>query len=344
MNMRSRHPFSFVPTAWRHETSRTIESADTGGLADIRHPSRTRLAWLTPSRGPRGLEAARNRFYWLLVTPSLVVLAAITVVPVGFTVLASFTGFDVIRPGSFSYTGLSNYWQLTQEPLFWNSLLVQARLTVGGVGLQMLSGVGLALLLSGDSVLARALRACFLLPIVVPPIVVGLMWRILFTPTISPLNYYLSFFGLNPEWLGKPGLAIIALIVADTWQFMPFVFLIVLANLQVLPEEVLEAADIDGASRWQRVVHVVLPLIRPTLIVVLLFRLIDSVKAFPLIFIMTSGGPAGATLATNYYAYNQSFTYTFIGFGSAIIVVVVSMVMLLSYAVSRWNQQRGAVA
>ena len=321
-----------------------IGTTDGGDAREALPSSRVPFARLGPRRQPGGLGAVRNRFYWLLVTPSLVVLAIITVGPVVYTFLASFTGFDVIRPGSFSYTGLSNYWQLTQEPLFWNSLLVQARLTVGGVGLQMLLGVGLALLLSGDSLLARTLRGCFLLPIVVPPIIVGLMWRILFTPTISPVNYYLSFLGLNPEWLGKPGLAIIALIVADTWQFMPFVFLIVLANLQVLPEEVLEAADIDGASRWQRVIHVVLPLIRPTLIVVLLFRLIDSVKAFPLIFIMTSGGPAGATLAINYYAYNQSFTYTFIGFGSAIIVVVVSIVMLFSYAVSRWNQRRGAVA
>ncbi len=321
-----------------------MDYSDTGGLAEIRYRSHTRFTGIGFRRGSQGLEAARTRFYWLLITPSLVVLAVITLVPVVYTFLASFTGFDLIKPGSFTYTGLSNYRQLTREPLFWNSLLVQVKLTLGGVGLQMLLGVGLALLLSGDSLLARALRACFLLPIVVPPVIAGLMWRVLFTPTISPLNYYLSFFGLNPEWLGKPGLAVIALIVADTWQFMPFVFLIVLASLQALPEEVLEAADIDGASRWQRVAHVVLPLIRPTLIVVLLFRLIDSVKAFALIFIMTSGGPAGATLATNYYAYLQSFMYTFIGFGSAIIVIVVSMVMLLSYAVSRWNQRRGAVA
>jgi multiple sugar transport system permease protein len=304
-----------------------------------------RRAWLQSPRRLRGFEAVRNHFYWMLIAPSLAVLAIITVVPMVYTVLASFTGFDITQPGSFfSFRGLSNYREVANDPLFWNSLIVQAQMTVGGVALQMLIGVGLALLLTADTPLAHILRACFLLPIVMPPIVVGLMWRVLFTPTISPLNYYLGFLGLNPEWLGKPGLAIVALIVADTWQFTPFVFLVVLANLQVLPEEVLEAAAIDGASRWQRVVHVILPLIRPTLIVVLLFRLIDSVKTFTLIFIMTSGGPAGATLVTNFYAYMQSFKYTFIGFGSAITVVLVSMVMILSYAVSRWNERRGVVA
>jgi multiple sugar transport system permease protein len=139
----------------------------------------------------------------------------------------------------------------------------------------------------------------------------------------------------QPAWLVDPSLAIWALIIADVWQWSPFVFLMLLAALQMLPEEPLEAARIDGASSWQIFRHITLPLLRPVLLLAALFRLIDSIKAFPNIFIMTGGGPGTATEATNYYAYLQGFSYTYIGFSSAITVVMLVATFALSWGVIR---------
>jgi len=153
---------------------------------------------------------------------------------------------------------------------------------------------------------------------------------------VSVLNWLLGLAGLpQPAWLTHPTLALWAIIIADVWEWFPFVLLIMLAALQMMPEEPLEAAAIDGASRWQVFRHVELPLLKPVLVVAGLFRLIDSMKAFPLIFIMTAGGPGVATEPTNYYAYLQGFSYTFIGFSSAITVVMLAVTFVLSLAIIR---------
>jgi ABC-type sugar transport system permease subunit len=137
-----------------------------------------------------------------------------------------------------------------------------------------------------------------------PPIVVAIIWKVLFTPDISVLNWGLGLLGLRqPAWLSDPSLALPAIAIADIWEWFPFTMLMLLAALQMMPDEPLEAARIDGASAWQVFLHIVLPLLRPALVVTALFRLIESVKAFPLIFVMTGGGPGTVTEATNYYAY-----------------------------------------
>jgi multiple sugar transport system permease protein len=171
---------------------------------------------------------------------------------------------------------------------------------------------------------------------VLPPVVVALTWKILFTPDVSVVNWLLSLVGIaGPAWLVDPTLALWALVIADVWQWTPFVVLMLLAALQMLPEEPLEAARIDGASGWQIFLYIILPLLKPVLLVAGLFRLIDSVKAFPNIFIMTGGGPGVATEATNYYAYLQGFSYTFLGYSSAITVVMLIATFALSCTVIR---------
>jgi multiple sugar transport system permease protein len=166
---------------------------------------------------------------------------------------------------------------------------------------------------------------------VMPPVVVALIWKILFTPDISILDWTLGLLGLpQPAWLADPRLALWAIIVADVWEWFPFVMLMLLAALQMLPAEPLEAARLDGASRWQVFRHITLPLLKPAIVVATLFRLIDSVKAFPHIFIMTGGGPGTATEVTNFYAYLQGFSYTYIGYSSAVIVVMLIATLLMS--------------
>ena len=196
--------------------------------------------------------------------------------------------------------------------------------------------LGIALLLNGPSKLLAATRAVFLIPMVLPPIVVALIWKIMYTPDVSPLHRSLEFIGFPiSSLITDPDLALYAIAIADTWEWFPFTMLMVLAALQMIPDEPLEAAQIDGAGYWQTFWHIVYPHIRPTIVVAALFRLIDSIKAFPLIYMLTNGGPGTQTEATNYYAFVEAFNFSYWGYASAIAVVLVAAVFVLSWTISR---------
>jgi multiple sugar transport system permease protein len=276
----------------------------------------------------------RTRFFWILLSPALAVLAVVTIVPFLFLFSTSLTPLNLARPATwwdFS-APLANFVELLDDHRFLNSLGVQLRLSVFTVGFQLLLGLAAALLLNSRLRFLEALRALFIIPMVLPPIVVAIMWKVLFTPDISVLNWVLGLLGLpQPAWLAHPSLALPAIIIADVWEWFPFTLLMLLAALQMIPAEPLEAARIDGAGAWQVFRHVVLPLLRPAIVVTVLFRLIESVKAFPLIFVMTGGGPGTVTEATNYYAFLQGFNYSLIGYSAAISVVVLASVLAISY-------------
>lgn len=278
----------------------------------------------------------RTRFFWILLSPALGVLAVVTLVPFLFLFSTSLTPLNLARPATwwdFS-APLANFLELLSDHRFINSLGIQVRLSVFTVGFQLLLGLGAALLLNSRLRFVEAIRSLFIIPMVLPPIVVAIMWKVLFTPDISVLNWALGVLGLpQPAWLAHPRLALPAIIIADIWEWFPFTLLMLLAALQMMPPEPLEAARIDGANAWQVFRHVVLPLLRPAIVVTVLFRLIESVKAFPLIFVMTGGGPGTVTEVTNYYAFLQGFTYSLIGYSAAISVVVLGSVMGVSFLI-----------
>lgn len=278
----------------------------------------------------------RTRFYWLLVSPALAVLAVVTIAPFLFLLSTSLTPLNLARPATwwdFS-APLANFVELLDDHRFLDSLGVQLRLSIFTVAFQLLLGLGAALLLNSRLRFLEAIRALFIIPMVLPPIVVAIMWKVLFTPDISVLNWILGVLGLpQPAWLAHPRLALPAIIIADIWEWFPFALLMLLAALQMMPTEPLEAARIDGAGHWQVFRYVVLPLLRPAIVVTVLFRLIESVKAFPLIFVMTGGGPGTVTEATNYYAFLQGFNYSLIGYAAAISVVVLASVLGISYVI-----------
>ncbi|MDO8300856.1 carbohydrate ABC transporter permease, partial [Lacisediminimonas sp.] len=209
---------------------------------------------------------------------------------------------------------------------------VQIKLSIASVVLQMLAGLGVALLLNENTRMRLWARSGMLIPMVLPPIVVGITWLALFTVDISPIHRALAWVGLPVgPLLTNPSTALWAIVFAGTWEHFPFAMLMSLAALQMVPESPIEAARIDGASRWQIFWHVRLPFIMPTLVVAGLFILIDSVKAFPLIFIMTDGGPGEVTEVTNFYVYRQAFTFSLWGYGSAIATTMLAAVFLISY-------------
>ena len=294
------------------------------------------LPWPLARPARRSWVRARRVVFVGFVMPAVIVLALVTVLPLLYLVVTSFTPLDLTNPASRRWTGLTNYRQLAADGRFWNSVWVQAQLSFWTVALQMVIGFAIALLLNGRMRFLELVRAIFIVPMVLPPVVVALIWKILFTPDISILDWSLGLLGLpQPAWLADPKLALWAVIVADVWEWFPFVMLMLLAALQMLPSDPLEAARLDGASRWQVFRYVTVPLLKPAIVVATLFRLIDSVKAFPHIFIMTGGGPGTTTEVTNFYAYLQGFSYTYVGYSSAIIVVMLLATFGMSLGVLR---------
>lgn len=265
-------------------------------------------------------------------------LAGVTILPVIFLVAVSLTQFDLARPATWTDFSrpLVGYQRVLHDARFANSLVVQVKLSAATVALQLGLGLVGALLLNVRSRFSTLARALLLIPMVLPPIVGAIIWKVLFAPEISPINWLLGLLGLpQPAWLAQPGLALISIVIADVWQWVPFPLLAALAALQMIPLELNDAARVDGASSLRVFWHITLPFIRPTLFVVALFRTIDSLKAFPLIFVMTEGGPGTATEATNYYAYLQGFSFGFIGYSSGMAFIMLAMTFALSVAIVR---------
>ena len=287
------------------------------------------------------MRTAHREWRWFLtlcLAPSLGVLFVVTLAPMVYLLVTSLTPLNLTNPDTlFDFSQpFANYELLPRDERFLNSLWVQAKLSFWTVSLQLVIGVLFALLLNLRSTLILAVRTVFLIPMVLPPIVVAIIWKVLYTPDISPVHWVLRSMGWDvPALITDPNWALPAIIVADTWEWFPLTMLMVLAALQTLPEELLDAARVDGASRVQTTIYVVLPYIRGTLMVAGLFRLIDSIKAFPLIYLLTDGGPGSVTEVTNYYAFQQAFNFSYLGFSSAVTMVLVVAVLLLSWWIVR---------
>jgi multiple sugar transport system permease protein len=286
----------------------------------------------------------RRRFAWYLLWPTLVVLLVVTLLPTLYLLVTSFTPLNLTEPGTawdFSQP-LVNYGLLLGDGRLHDSLWTQAKLSFWTVGLQLVLGLLFALLLNLRSRLLAALRTVFLIPMVLPPIVVAIIWKVLYTPDISPFYWLFATLGWDvPSLITNANWALTAIVVADTWEWFPFTMLMILAALQMMPEEYVDAARIDGANVVQMTLYVTLPYLKGVLLVAGLFRLIDSIKAFPLIFILTDGGPGTVTEVTNYYSYIQAFNFSYLGYSSAITVVLVAITVLLSWLVIRmvgWGQ------
>lgn len=287
---------------------------------------------------PASWQAEQRRAFLLGLSPSLAVLLLITLVPAAALLVASFTPLSLTDPAaSFRFDDpLVNYRQLLHDDRFLGSIAVQLKLSASSVALQLATGLGLALLLNGKSRVLDGAKTLLLIPMVLPPIVVALIWKIIYTPDVSPMHRVLEHIGLPVRSLiADPDTALWAISLADTWQWFPFTMLMVLASLQMIPDDPIEAATLEGANRWQLFRHIVFPYIRPVLVVCGLFRLIDSFKAFPLIYVLTNGGPGNVTEVTNYYGFIQAFNFSYWGYASAIATVMLAGVFVLSWLVGK---------
>ena len=232
---------------------------------------------------------------YVFIAPAIIIMGLALLYPLGYMIYGSFRDWDPSQSiGETDFVGLKNYITLWFDPAFRESLTVTLVFAISVVSAELVLGVGLALLLDRNIRGMSVLRTLFILPMMIAPVVVGLMWRYMYHPTVGNFNRTLKNLGFEGvDWLGQN--ALLSVIIADIWQWTPFIFILSLAALQSLPRSALEAARIDGATGWQQVIHIKLPLMMPVLIVTALLRLIDAFKVLEVILVMTEGGPGLST-------------------------------------------------
>jgi multiple sugar transport system permease protein len=274
----------------------------------------------------------------LLLMPATVLLLLVVGVPILRVLQLSLCRVELGDGLTITWAGPGSFLRLWGDARWWSALANTAVFTGGSVALEMTLGTGFALLLHERFRGRGAVRALVVLPWALPTAVIALAWAWIFNDTFGVLNDLLGRLGLLSDpvaWLGRPGTAMLSLIIADVWKTTPFVTLIVLAGLQGIPDQVVEAARVDGLSAAQRLRRVVLPLLGPSLLVALAFRTVQAYGAFDLPYVMTGGGPGGSTETVSLYAYQNYFRYLDFGYGSAVVVQGVALVALLAAAGSR---------
>lgn len=287
---------------------------------------------------PMNLRARWARFLkgatpYLFIAPTVLVLLTILVYPMIQTLLYSFESYSLLRPDARTYIGLDNYRRLLNDSQFWTSLRVTLVYTAVAVAIEFVLGMALALLLNRNIVGRRLIRTVILLPFFSTPVVIALAWKLMLHTEFGLVNYLLSVVGLTPQnWFG-PGLALPSLIGIEVWQHTSFVVLILLAGLQALPHEPIEAAIIDGANRWQLFTQVTLPLLRPVILVALVFRTMFTLRVFDTIWVLTGGGPADETRTFSIGIYLSGFRQFELGYGAALswVLMLITMAVSLVY-------------
>ena len=262
--------------------------------------------------------------YWMLI-PAVAFTLLLIGLPFLYTIYLSLHQFVFGKDAVFNAG--RNYLLMLQDRLFWNGLWVTLLLYGISLTLQMLFGLYLGMLLD-RSVRGRGLlRTILISPFVMPSVVVGMMWLVILDPSIGAANYVLESLGLpRNTWLASPLLVVPTIALIDTWQWTPFVALIILGGMQVLPIEPYEAASIDGAKRWQTFRYITLPLLRPAMITAATLRSVDLLRFFDTIYITTQGGPSNASTTLNIYAFRVGFEFFDIGYASAQMITLLAIV------------------
>ena len=254
---------------------------------------------------------APQRFLpYYLSLPALIALIGI-LYPFILGVYYTFTNYVLTSPDNINFIGLKNYIEIFSDPRFWHAFKITLIYAFSVVIIELCVGLGVAMMLNHPFPGVQILRSLLIIPMMIPPIVSALMWKVILLPTNQGvLNYLLSFLGISPvAWLGSTSTALLSLIIIDVWIFSPFAILIFLAGMQSLPKEPFEAASVDGASGWFVFRKLTLPMLTPSIILITLFRLIDSLKIFDTIYATTKGGPANATTTLHIHSYYEAIRW-----------------------------------
>jgi multiple sugar transport system permease protein len=276
---------------------------------------------------------------YLLLAPTVAVLLALSIYPLIYSVKVSF------QSGANAAWSIQNFARLFSDKFFLAALWHTLVYATVALTFEFLLGLALALLLNEALRGRNIFRALLLVPMMLPPVVVGVVWRLMLNPNFGAINGTLKSAGVNTvalTWTASPRLALASVIFVDIWQWTPFMFLVLLAGLQAIPQEPYEAALIDGSSRWQTFLNVTLPLLRPAILIALLLRTMDLLRVFDQVFILTEGGPGFATETVSLYIYRTAFRFSDFGYAAAMSFVLLILTNIISLFYIRLLQRQEA--
>lgn len=273
-----------------------------------------------------------------MTIPMILIMGIVIAWPLIQTVLTSLTNADLLGVTEPNFVGFKNFIDAFKNRGFINSLKVSGQFALFVVTSEVLLGTAAALLVNEPLKGSKIVRIFLILPWAIPTIVNAIMWRLIYNPEYGALNsllYQLGIIGKYESWLGNGSIALWAIMFADIWKNFSLVALIVLSSLQSMPESQMEAAKIDGANSPQRFFYITMPHIIPALQVAMVLRIIEAVKVFDIIYVMTKGGPANKTRAGSIFVFQEAFTNSRIGSGSAFAIIMVAFIMILILAYMR---------
>jgi len=286
------------------------------------------------------VEGGSVRTVLPFLAPALVVVFAVLLFPALYSLYASFFDWPLNDASAREFVGVGNYTKLFADPEFWNSLKLQLGFIVIALPIELLLGFGAALLLNREFPGAPVVRTLLLLPVFMLPVLSGFTWRYMLQPDYGPINWIINALGGKQVlWLNSPTLAYTSVIMQDVWRMWPFMFMLLYAGLTTISAEMYEAADIDGASWWQKLRYVTIPMLKPTIVTALLLRLIDALRIFSEVYTMTEGGPGSSTLLFSLYTHRQAFSFFKVGLASAMSIFLLLVSVFVAVLIVRKNMR-----
>jgi len=288
----------------------------------------------------KGVSSRNPYLPYLMALPALALTLPV-LYPFIQSIYYSMTTYSLTSPVK-NFIWFENYIWLFTSAEFWNSVKVSFVYTISAVGIELILGLIIAILLNQETFLAKIFRPLLLLPLMIAPIIGTLMWKLMMSPEFGVLNYFLSFVGMRDfQWASAANSAMFSVVMIDVWMFTPFIALLLLAGLRSMPAPPFEAAMVDGASRWFTFKTLTLPMLMPFIIVSVVFRLIDSLRQFDIIFGLTKGGPGSVLMNFQVSAYTTAFTYTKVADGSALMIVNWVIIYVISmFLVKFWRKSQ----
>lgn len=267
----------------------------------------------------------------LFMLPAMAVVTLVTLFPFGYSIVLSFMQYNPVRSWQgMRFVGLRNYVQILTDPAAANALVVTLLFVAGAVAVQFALGFFIAVLFNQEMPGKRIFRTIILIPMILTPVVVGLIWKFMLNPGYGILELWTAALKLGFQWHHSSSTALLTMIVVDVWQWTPFIFLICLAGLMSVPPELVEMARIDGASGLRLLFRIVVPTIRQVLLIALILRIVDAVRVFDTIWILTKGGPSRATEVLSVLIFREGFQFMNIGYAAALSILFLIVVLGLA--------------
>lgn len=281
---------------------------------------------------------------YLYIAPAFIYLFILWVFPFLYSLILSFQKWELASLDTQKkFVGFKNYVEIVKDPEFWNGINRTLVYVFSAVGFEFVAGFGIALLVCKQLRGMGVFRRFILIPFLVAPVVVGLMWMWMYNPELGIVNHFIRTLEIHDRgftWTGDPSMAMFSVVLADIWQWTPFVILLFVAGIVSLPPDPFDAARIDGASRWQIFKYITLPMLKPVMMVILLIRTMTAFKFIDKIFVLTHGGPASTTEVLGFYIYRVSFMHFRMGYGAALSYVMFIIVIALCFIVIRFLRVR----